>query len=156
MTGSDGSVDKVALTDDGNYIVLTDHSDTDPDSINIAHKTYTATTLGSSTTTDEPLSHGGNFTAAVGVTRDSGGHVTGVTTRKFILPADNDTKYDLSGHTTVAKTVSGGTGATISTVLTGSDNSSDTATFDLTSTSLQVTAGTKAVAVDLVWGSFTD
>lgn len=156
LSGSDGSTDKIALTDDGNYIFLSDNFDTDPDSINIAHKTYTATTLGSSTTTDQPLSHGGNFTAAVGVTRDSGGHVTGVTTCKFILPADNDTKYDLSGHTTVAKTVSGGTGATISTVLTGSDNSSDTATFDLTSTSLQVTAGTKAVAVDLVWGSFTD
>ena len=152
LVGSDSSSDLVQLENTDGYIVLTD--DLDAQKIALAHKSYTAETLGSATTTASTLAHGGNFTTVVGVTRDSGGHITGVKTRKFTLPGDNNTTYDLTGHTTASKTVTDGTGATISTTLTGSDSSSDVASFDMTSTSLTIAAGTKSVSIDMVWGSF--
>jgi hypothetical protein len=145
------SEDAITLAND-DYITLTD--DITNQKITVGHKTYTAGTQGSSTTTDATLNHGDSLTAVVGVTRDAGGHLTGVKTRKFTLPGDNNTTYTLSGHATAAKTVTGGTGATITTTLTDSNSGTTTATMDLTSTSLNVVAGTKAVAIDLVWGTF--
>lgn len=160
LKGSDGTKPTVQLeentaqtiTDADKYIDLTD--DVANQKIKIGHKRYDATTLNAAEGTASNLSHGGKFYAVTGVTRDSGGHITGVTTGTWQLPTDNNTTYDLAGHATTAKTVTGGSGATITTTLSGSDGTTDTANFDLTSTSLNVVAGTKAVAIDLVWGSF--
>lgn len=145
------SEDAITLANDS-YITLTD--DITNQKITVGHKAYTAGTQGSSTTAAVTLNHGDSLTAVVGVDRDAGGHLTGVKTRTFTLPGDNNTTYTLSGHATTSKTVTGGTGATITTTLTDSNSGTTTATMDLTSTSLNVVAGTKAVAIDLVWGTF--
>lgn len=141
----------ITLAND-NYITLTD--DIDNRKITVGHKTYTAGTQGASITDDAALNHGDSLTAVVGVTRDAGGHLTGVKTRKFTLPSDNNTTYTLSGHVTASKTVTNGTGVTITTTLTDSNTGTTSATMDLTSNSLNVVANTNAIAIDLVWGTF--
>lgn len=151
LAGNDSTSDTITFAND-DYITLTD---TVADGkITIGHKDYTATTLGSSTTTATTLAAGtGKFKAVVGVTRDAGGHITEVKEREWTLPADNNTTYSYAGAV-ASKTVSGGTGATYTTTLTGSDSSTKSAVLDITSTSLQVAAGTNAMAIDMVWGSF--
>lgn len=147
----DATTDNVVLSNEDGYIVLTD--DLDNKTISIDHKDYTAETLGSTTTTAATLAHSGNFTAVVGVERDSGGHIVGVKTRKWTLPSDNNTTYALSGQTTAQKTEK--TAVTITSTLTASNpTGSSNAAFDLTTSSLQMVAGTKSVAIDLVWGTF--
>lgn len=152
LTNTDDSVVKaVSLTNTDGYITLTDT--VADNKISIDHLSYTATTLGSTVVKDETLAHGGALTAVVGVTRDSGGHITGVKTRKWTLPGDNNTTYSLSGQTTAQKTKN--TAVTITSTLTASNpTGSSNAAFDLTTSSLQMVAGTKSVAIDLVWGSF--
>ena len=155
LNGSDGSSDKVSLGEGtgsvaGNYIQLSD--DVDTQTINIAHKAYTATTLGSTETTNTSLAHGDSLTAIVGVTRDSGGHLSGVKTRTFTLPSDNNTTYDLSGSVTQKMANSS---ATVTTTLTSSNPAgTDNVAFDITSNSLEITANSSAIAINMVWGTF--
>lgn len=155
LVGSDGSSDKVALGEStgsvaGNYIQLSDDDETQ--TITIAHKAYSATTLGSTDTADASLAHGDSLTAVVGVTRDSGGHISGVKTRTFTLPSDNNTTYDLSGSVTQKVANSS---ATVTTTLTSSNPAgTDNVAFDITSNSLEITASSSAIAINMVWGTF--
>lgn len=140
------------ITDADKYIDLTD--DVTNQKIKIGHKKYSATTLNAAEGTASSLSHGGKFFAITGVTRDSGGHITGVTTGTWQLPTDNNTTYAMSDHVvSAANNV-----ATVTTTLTGSDTNVDTAKFDVASSTLQVSAnnatGNGQIAIDLVWGSF--
>ncbi|MBQ7820105.1 MAG: hypothetical protein IJ341_10460 [Bacteroidales bacterium] len=142
-------------TDDVTFTAGTDlTAEAASDVITFAHKTYNAPTASASSATDKTPAHGGKFTVIDGITA-SNGHVTGYTTKEITLPSDNNTTYTLSGHTVASKTVTNGSGATLTTTLTSSNPSgTTTATMDLTSTSLNVVAGTKAVTIDLVWGTF--
>jgi hypothetical protein len=98
------------------------------------------------------LSHGDSLTAIVGVTRDSGGHLSGVKTRTFTLPSDNNTTYDLSGSVTQKLANSS---ATVTTTLTSSNPAgTDNVAFDITSNSLEITANSSAIAINMVWGTF--
>lgn len=144
--------DEIAVTDDDEYIIAT----VDNNELNIAHKSYTAETLSAAASTATELSHEGSFTVLTGVTRDDGGHITGITSGTWKLPKDENTTYSMSDHVVSAKTVENGSGATITTTLTGSDTSVDTANFDITSTSLKIEADATngVVAVNMVWGSF--
>ena len=154
LNGSDGSTDKISLGEGtgavaGNYIQLSDDADTH--TINIAHKAYTATTLGSTETTNASLAHGDSLTAIVGVTRDSGGHLSGVKTRTFTLPSDNNTTYDLSGG--VAQKTENA--VTVTTTLTSSNPAgTDDVAFDIASNSLEIVANSNAIAINMVWGTF--
>lgn len=140
------------ITDADKYIDLTD--DVANQKIKIGHKKYSATTLNSAEGTATPLSHSGKFHAVTGVTRDSGGHITGVTTGTWQLPTDNNTTYAMSDHVVSATN----NVATVTTTLTGSDTNVNTAKFDVASSTLQVSAnnttGNGQIAIDLVWGSF--
>lgn len=82
-----GSTDAghVNVAGDGAYITATADA---TDGLKVVHTTYadlTATTAAAQT-----LAHGGSFTVVTGVARDTGGHVTGYTTKQFTLPSDSD------------------------------------------------------------------
>lgn len=145
-------VDEIAVTDDDKYITAT----VDNNELNIAHKSYTAETLSAAAGTATELAHEGSFTVLTGVTRDDGGHITGVTSGTWKLPKDENTTYSMSDHAVSAKSVTGGSGATVTTTLTGSDTSTYTANFDITSTSLKIdtNATNGEIAVNMVWGTF--
>lgn len=83
-TGST-SAGSVTVAGDGTYITATADA---TNGLKVAHTTYAALTATEDTA--QTLAHGGNFTVVTGVTRDTGGHVTGYTTKKFTLPGDND------------------------------------------------------------------
>lgn len=74
--------------------------------LSIAHKTYAA--LSGTAQDAETLAASGKFTVVTGVSRDTGGHLTGFTTKQFTLPADRNTKNssatavaDNTGHITI-------------------------------------------------------
>lgn len=73
----------------------------------VEHALYN-TPLSGTAQAAETLAASGNFTVVTGVSRDTGGHLTGFTTKKFTLPADRNTKNasatavaDNTGHITV-------------------------------------------------------
>ena len=144
--------DVITVTDDDKYITAT----VADNELNITHKAYTSETLSAAASTATELAHGDSFTVVTGVTRDDGGHITGVTSGTWKLPKDENTTYAMSDHVVSAKTVADGSGATITTTLTGSDTAVNTANFDITSTSLKIEADAVngVVAVNMVWGSF--
>lgn len=154
-TTSSGS-DEITVTDDDKYIEATVTNN----ELKIAHKSYTAETLSAAAGQATELAHGGNFTVLTGVTRDDGGHIDGVTSSTWTLPQDQNTTYTMSDHVVSAKTVENGSGATITTTLDGyngdTKSSTNTANFDITSTSLKIEADATngVVAVNMVWGSF--
>ena len=114
-----GSTQDVTFANDG-YITLAD--DLDNQKMTIGHKAYSGNyvTAGSATTPNSSR----QFTIVSGVSRDSGGHVSGVTTSVVTLPADKDTTYSL-GVDATAKAIK----------LTGSNGNN---------TSVPVVAGTAA------------
>lgn len=148
----EGGADEIAVTDDDKYITATVANN----ELNIVHKSYTAETLSAAASTATELAHEDSFTVLTGVTRDDGGHITNVTSSTWKLPKDENTTYSMSDHVVSAKTVADGSGATITTTLTGSDTAVNTANFDITSTSLKIEADATngVVAVNMVWGSF--
>lgn len=154
-TTSSGS-DEITVTDDDKYIEATVTSN----ELKIAHKSYTAETLSAAASQATELAHGESFTVLTGVTRDDGGHIDGVTSSTWTLPQDQNTTYTMSDHVVSAKTVENGSGATITTTLDGyngdTKSSTNTANFDITSTSLKIEADATngVVAVNMVWGSF--
>ena len=143
---------EIIVTDDNKYIAATVANN----ELNVVHKSYTAETLSAAASTATELAHEDSFTVLTGVTRDDGGHITDVTSSTWKLPEDQNTTYTMSDHVVSIKTVENGSGATITTTLTGNDTSVDTANFDITSTSLKIEADATngAVAVNMVWGSF--
>lgn len=147
-----GGADEIEVTDDEKYIIAT----VTDNELKIAHKSYTAETFSAAASTAAELAHEGSFTAITGVTRDDGGHITGITSGTWKLPKDENTTYSMSDHVVSAKTVTDGSGATITTTLTGSDTAVNTANFDITSTSLKIEANATSgeIAVNMVWGSF--
>lgn len=102
-------------------------------------------------TTDNTPSGGAvetnTFTAVTGVGRDSNGHVASVTTEQFKI---KDTKYTFGA---------GVEGSKIVTKLTSSDATEQAITYEVASSSLNVTTTATAtndvkVNVELEWGSF--
>ena len=92
LTETDGDSSEVKLASGNEYITLT--SDTTADKITATHKTYGA--LSATPGAELTPAHGGNFTVVTGVTRDAGGHLSGFTTQKVTLPADNDTQSSIA------------------------------------------------------------
>lgn len=76
----------IPVAGDGDYITATVDAE---NGLKVSHKTYT--TLEPTAGQNELLVHGKDFTVVTGVTRDTGGHITGYATKKYTLPADNDT-----------------------------------------------------------------
>ena len=122
--------------------------------ITIGHKTYDTPLTGTlSSEQATKLAYDGIFTVVTGVSRDSGGHVSGYTTTKMQMPTDTNETFTLSGdNVSAADNV-----ATIVTNLTGSINSSSSATLKIATTeadNLQVTGSGNQVTISMVWGTF--
>lgn len=95
-TALDGTTDTndIALAADGTYITIA--TDTTNNKITANHKTYTAGNASATSGAELKPGHGGQFTVVTAVSRDSGGHLNGVTTQKVTLPTDNNTVSALS------------------------------------------------------------
>lgn len=93
-TTNNGSEQNITFANDG-YITLTD--DVEKQKMTIGHKAYSGTyvSAGAGITPNSNR----QFTVVSGVSRDGGGHVSGVTTSVVTLPVDNNTTYDLSVDT---------------------------------------------------------
>lgn len=121
------------------------------DTITYEHTDYTYTPP--TTTKAGTLTHGGKLQVVTGATVNNG-HVTGLTTTEYTLPADNNTTYTYTGSTAAA-TVSGYASAVKMTdKLDASAGADSTVTTTVTSNSLKLTAGTNAYNIDLEWGTF--
>ena len=121
------------------------------DTITYEHTDYTYTPP--TTTKAGTLTHGGKLQVVTGATVNNG-HVTGLTTTEYTLPADNNTTYTYTGSTAAA-TVSGYASAVKMTdKLDASTGADSTVTTTVTSNSLKLTAGTNAYNIDLEWGTF--
>lgn len=145
LDGTTGADTTVTLAGGNDIDVSTGATD---NKITIKHADFTTTKTATNTTVAP--SHGGTFDVLDSIVTDNG-HITGYTVKTVTLPADNNAKYTMSGITTAS--IAGGASATIN--LTGSDGGSNSsATMNVTSSSLKVAAGTKAMTIDLEWGSF--
>ena len=145
LDGTTGADTTVTLAGGNDIDVSTGATD---NKITIKHADFT-TTKAATNTTAAPT-HGGTFDVLDSIVTDNG-HITGYTVKTVTLPADNNAKYTMSGITTAS--ITGGASATIN--LTGSGGGSNSsATMNVTSSSLKVAAGTKAMTIDLEWGSF--
>lgn len=145
LDGSTGADTTVTIAAGNDIAVSTGASD---NKITIKHEDFT-TTKAATNTTAKPA-HGETFDVLDSIVTDNG-HITGYTVKTVTLPSDNNAKYTMSGITTAA--IANGASATVN--LTGSGGGSNSsATMNVTSTSLKVAAGTKAMTIDLEWGSF--
>lgn len=148
LNGSDNSTDAITLQNTDEYINV---NSAGADAITINHKSYG--TLSATSQTAQTLGYDGSFTVVTGVSRDTGGHVSGYTTKQFTLPGDTNETFEISGATvSVANNA-----ATFTTSLSGSKNtnSSSTIVVESGSTNIAVTAsGTNGASIDLVWGTF--
>lgn len=145
LDGTTGADTTVTLAGGNDIDVSTGATD---NKITIKHADFTTTKTATNTTAAP--SHGGTFDVLDSIVTDNG-HITGYTVKTVTLPADNNAKYTMSGITTAS--ITGGASATIN--LTGSGGGSNSsATMNVTSSSLKVAAGTKAMTIDLEWGSF--
>ena len=64
---------------------------------------HPSVSVGTDSTSTQPATHGGTFTAVDSITRDGNGHVTKINTKTVTLPADNDTKNTAGGGNTSSK-----------------------------------------------------
>lgn len=114
-----GNVGSIAMAQGDNIEITAAKGDTDKDiTFTVGHTGDAAAKTDNTGTIKELTSSGdtNTFTAITNITSDNHGHVTGYTVDKFQLPADNNTKYDL---TLESNTIS----------LDGNDSSHDTVKF---------------------------
>ena len=123
------------------------------DTITYKHTDYSYSNPTDMTSNTNALTHGGKLKIVTGA-NVTNGHITGLTTTEYTLPADNNTTYTLSG-TTAAATVSGYTSAVkVTDSLDANAGSDSSFAHTITSNSLKLTAGTKTYNIDLEWGTF--
>lgn len=117
------------------------------------------TVTGSSNDVTQADNGTASFTAVTEVTRDKNGHVVGVTTKKLTVVDTHNELADMSVEAVggTDKNIVGGT-ASITTTVTGKDADKVDGTFNITSSTLNITASNAndvaGVNVDLIWGSF--
>lgn len=114
-----GNVGSIAMAQGDNIEITAAKGGTDKDiTFTVGHTGDAAAKTDNTGTIKELTSSGdtNTFTAITNITSDNHGHVTGYTIDKFQLPADNNTKYDL---TLESNTIS----------LDGNDSSHDTVKF---------------------------
>ena len=110
---------------------------------NISHADITCTTPEA---TDGSLAEDRSFEYISGVTVNSQGHVTNVSTTKLVLPEDKDTQFVLSGK--VENNI-----VSIDLHDDGGTNAGNVS-FEITSDSLVVETAEDTISMNLVWGSF--
>ena len=141
----------------GNQITLTDDNDANNKdrTVTVAHGTITTTdpvkndSTAYSTLTDNKRTK--TITVIKSITTDNG-HVTGITTADEVI---EDTDVALKSLTNKVEQVTSGTEVKVTTSV--QDKARDTAvedTLNFKSSTITLTGGTKAVTMDLTWGSF--
>lgn len=108
--------------------------------ITINHDAVTTNDVGPSNT-PTVLSAGDSIDLITGVSRNSTGHVTGITATKYQLPADANTTYTI-GITANSNQIS---------LIPSEGNSSN---ISISSNSLSISTSTDQLSIDLEWGSF--
>lgn len=154
LTASDGPTDvvnfKAGQTNSSLKVNATE------DTITYAHKDYSYSNP-TGVTTAGTLAHGSDLTVVTGANVENG-HITGLNTTTYTLPADNDSKYALSGVTAASETVADKASAiTLTDTLTGSGSAAGVTSFSkttVTSDTLNLTAGTNGYNIDIEWGTF--
>lgn len=159
-----GSLDGVIPDDDenkalsltlngGNKITInTDTTDTSKVTINHAAYENLKTSKGDDIVAD--ASGTAEITAVTGVTRDSYGHITGITTQKMTV---QDTHNGLASFTQTFKAENNL--ATLTSTVSDTDSTSKKDSVYLTSSNLTIAQGTgtnstKTVSINLEWGTF--
>lgn len=150
LTESNGDSSDVTIAGDGTYISVATTANTN--TIKASHKTYgTLTATSGAALEPEPET---TFNVVTGISRDSGGHLSGYTVQSVKLP--HDTNID-KVETSVANVGADKKKTSFTTTITETTNDAYASTVTLASTSLQVekdTTATNIINIDLVWGSF--
>ena len=145
LTVSEGSViDVVESGTDANKVVTINHADV---------TSTTSTASATATASSSGDQHTQIIGAVTGVTVDSKGHVTNVTTSSITL---NDTQLKSVSHSTAAtgSSLAEGYIATITTSVADSNGTELDANFSLKSNTLEMAKDGNQIAVNLIWGSF--
>lgn len=146
LTVSEGSVIDVVESGIGaNKTVTINHAD-------VTSTTSTASATATAST-DGGIQHTQIIGAVTGVTVDSKGHVTNVTTSSITL---NDTQLKSVAHTASAtgSSLAEGYVATVTTTVGDSAANELRANFSLKSNTLEMAEDNGQVAINLIWGSF--
>lgn len=146
LTESSGKKDNVYVENENEYITI--DNDVAEQKLIIGHKEYNTTGWYTVPTTGAPISEK-TFSAVTALTRDSGGHITGATVSKFVLPDDKDTTYSLSGATEVKNNA-----LTFTSTLTDSNNKKTTSILSVKSDNLKLDYANNVATINLEWGSF--
>lgn len=154
LTSNDGSQDAVNFNagQTNSSLKVTATADT----ITYVHKDYSYTNP-TKVTAAGILAHGGELTVVTGADVENG-HVTGLNTTTYTLPADKDSQYALSEVAAASATVKDKVSAiTLTDTLIGSGSAAgtySTSNTTITSDTLNLTAGVNGYNVDIEWGTF--
>ena len=158
LTGTDGSLENVYF----------DAEQTNNDSISVTvkdtshiafeHKDFGDWKNPEVVSTTSQLEAEQTIKLITGATVDNG-HITALNTTDYILPIDNDSKYNLSGAVVAADTTNSNvlSSITITDTLTGSGSAEgqiDKSKLTVSSDTLTLVAGTNAYSINLEWGTF--
>ena len=135
----------------GTSIDVTATSTTASQLVTISHATLTATnytTTASSVTANYGNDHTATLSVVTGVTVNRQGHTTGVTVTPIVI---TDTRLTTTASTSVS---AASNTATIAMTFSDTAENAATASFSLTSSSLEITNTGSQVAMNLIWGSF--
>lgn len=99
--------------------------------------------------TAESLANGGKFTVIKDVTVNAQGHTTAIKTVDITLPTLKDSQASIAGSVDTADN-----GAEFVVECDDGDGGKSSAVLAITSTSLNVSASTNAMKIELEWGSF--
>lgn len=141
LTGTDGNNTSATIISGTNISVS---GAANGITINHATPTMNTNTTGTALTPGD----GGKFSVITSITKDAQGHVTNYKLSEVTLPTA--TTYSIANP--AFKSVTGG--YSVTTTLTGSDTSSSSSMFALTSSSLAISNSGTTLSVDLQWGTF--
>ncbi len=154
-----GSVLKLQIAGDNEYILVEDSATTDSaksNTVTLSHKTVTqsdssvdATGMGAEPATDYEI------TAVTGVTRDAAGHVTGLITTKYKVKDTNGSLQSVSKSVAVSNNI-----ATVTTTAAfkhaggGTDTKSAAQTFTSDSLTFAEAGDGAGLSINMEWASF--
>lgn len=132
----------------GNKVNVTSVGTNDSATFTVEHNTLEVGSE-SNTANLEPKK---TFTAVTGIEDDGYGHMSKITTTTYTLP--KDTTYTLSGDVVNVTEENGIKTATSVTTLTDDAGNTSTATFTVSSSSLNLSATSNVLTAELTWGTF--
>lgn len=154
-----GSVLKLQIAGDGEYIVVEDSATTDSaksNTVTLSHKTVTQSdsSVNATEMAAEPAT-AYEITAVTGVTRDAAGHVTGLVTTKYKVKDTNGSLQSVAKTVAVSNNI-----ATVTTTASfkhaggGTDTKSAAQTFTSDSLTFAEAGDGAGLSINMEWASF--